>query len=472
MRLYEALKNIISENRLSFHMPGHKGGCGLYEGIESVLSFDITEIPGADNLHDPKTCILETEMAIADYYGAKESKILINGSTVGILSMILGTTRPGDKILVNRNAHKSVYNAIEINQLKPVYLYPKIDDYLGIPSNLSTSDLPSDRVLMEVKACVLTYPTYEGLCYDIGMIIEKCHQLGIVVLVDEAHGAHLVLDDNGPKSALKLGADVVVQSFHKTLPAMTQTAGLHFGKQSLLTDEQKARIEWYLGSLQSSSPSYVLMASVDQMLSVMERNGKIRYAQIKNDVETFKKRIQGLKSLKIHTFDTMDVTKLIVEIKPEYYNPSVWNGYKLSELLRNTYKIECEYDSKTFVLLILSICNTSENLVQLAYALKNMDDQCIKFNDLNAHIAPYKSVYQSISDSQHVLMSAYEAKTYVSEFVDIELCVGRISSEYVIPYPPGIPILVPGERIVKELNCLFPNTLEKLSVLAEPLIKK
>lgn len=472
MRLYEALKNILSENRSSFHMPGHKGGCGLYEGVDSVMAFDITEIPGADNLHDPQTCILETEMAIADYYGAKESKILINGSTVGILSMILGTTQPGDKILINRNAHKSVYNAIEINQLKPIYIYPKIDEYLGIPSDLSISDLPSDRDLMDVKACVITYPTYEGLCYDVGMIIEKCHQFGIVVLVDEAHGAHLVLDDNGPNSTLKLGADVVVQSFHKTLPAMTQTAGLHFGKQSLLTDEQEARIKWYLGSLQSSSPSYVLMASVDQMLNVMERDGKTRYSQIKSEILAFNKKILELESLRVHTFDSMDVTKLIVEIIPEYYNPTVWDGYKLSELLRANYKIQCEYDSKTFILLMVSICNASENLVQLAYALKSIDEKCIKVTNVNAHIPPYKSVYQSISDNKHIEMSAYESKKYASEFVDIGLCVGRIASEYVIPYPPGIPILVPGERIVNELNILFPNTLEKISVLAEPLTKK
>lgn len=472
MRLYETLKHILSEKRRSFHMPGHKGGCGLYSETDSVMAFDITEIPGADNLHDPHACILETELAIAEFYGAGQSKILINGSTVGILSMILGTTQPGDRILVNRNAHKSVYNAIEINQLNPVYIYPEIDDYLGIPNLLSVEDLPSDEDLREIKVCVLTYPTYEGLCYDISSIIDKCHQMGIIVLVDEAHGAHLVLDDNGPKSALQLGADVVVQSFHKTLPAMTQTAGLHFSKETLISDEQKSRIEWYLGSLQSSSPSYVLMASVDQMLDFIEYDGKARFLKIKNELTNFHKDIKELKSLKLHTFETMDMTKLILEIVPEYYKPDVWDGYKLSETLRNTFHIQCEYDSKTFVLLMYSICNDDEDLVQLGYALKTIDGEAQKFFDFNTSTVPYKSIYRLLSNNAHIEMNAFESKDYATEFVAVELSKGRIASEYVIPYPPGIPILVPGERIVSDLNILFPSDLHKIKVLIEPLTSK
>ncbi|HAS73750.1 MAG TPA: lysine decarboxylase, partial [Clostridiales bacterium UBA8960] len=195
MRLLKTLKQLNEDKRISFHMPGHKSGRDLFQGQQDLLSFDITEIPGADNLHDASGCILETEQAISNFYGSKQSKMLVGGSTVGILSMILGLTQHGDGILVNRNAHKSVYNAIEMNNLIPIYLYPEIDDDLGIPVSLHVDQI--DERLKSVKICVLTYPTYEGLCYPIEEIISGCKKHRIPVLVDEAHGAHLILNRDG-----------------------------------------------------------------------------------------------------------------------------------------------------------------------------------------------------------------------------------------------------------------------------------
>lgn len=466
MRLLKALKKIKDAQLISFHMPGHKNGRFLFNGAEPLLAYDITEIPEADHLHDAQGCILETEQMLAALYGAHRSRILVGGSTVGILSMILGTTQPGDKILLNRNAHKSVYNAIEMNGLIPVYLFPEMDDYLGIPTDLRINNLNFEQ---DVKICVLTYPTYEGLCYSIKDIIDKCHALNIPVLVDEAHGAHLFLHENGPKSSLDLGADLVVQSFHKTLPAMTQTAGLHFSKQSILTDFQLSRVDWYLKSLQSSSPSYLLMASVDSMLDVIQDVGMIRSQALAIQIESLYETIDALKCIGTHRFDSMDITKIILTIKKNYYKPGVSDGYTISNKLRYDYGIQSEYDSKTMVLLMTSFCNEASDFEALKAALIALDSQILNevsdYSAVEVASVNYKAIYDAISSNETYKIRAYDAVQLPSTSVSIDACIGEISAEYIIPYPPGIPILVPGERIHMETLELFKTEKTNINIL-------
>ena len=466
MRLLQALNQIKESQLISFHMPGHKNGRLLFNGLAQLLAYDITEIPGADHLHDAYECILETEQALAKIYGAQRTRLLVGGSTVGILSMILGTTQPGDKILMNRNAHKSVYNAIEMNGLIPIYLYPEIDDYLGIPTDLSSNNLV--ELAKDVKICILTYPTYEGLCYPILDWIDKCHALNIPVLVDEAHGAHLFLHDNGPKSALELGADIVVQSFHKTLPAMTQTAGLHFSNRSILTEYQLSRVDWYLKSLQSSSPSYLLMASIDNMIDVIQEVGLKRTEALAYQIESLYETIALLKCIGAHRFNCMDITKIVLMINRDYYKPGVIDGYTLSKRLRVEFGIQSEYDSKTMVLLMTSIGNEASDFEALKVALIQLDRNIIEeiadfsLDPIGEEFVKHEAIYGAKGTYR---MRAYDAVHLPNTLKPIEASIGEISAEYIIPYPPGIPILVPGERIHKETLKLFPVEKTHIKVL-------
>ncbi len=471
MRLLPALNSIIEERLISFHMPGHKNGRLLFNESEPLLAYDITEIPGADHLHDAHDCILETENALANIYNADRTRLLVGGSTVGILSMILGTTEPGDKILLNRNAHKSVYNAIEMNGLIPVYLFPEIDDYLGIPIELSVDNI--DELAKDVKICILTYPTYEGLCYSIKDVIDKCHALNIPVLVDEAHGAHLFLHENGPKSSLDLGADIVVQSFHKTLPAMTQTAGLHFSKRTILTERQLSRVDWYLKSLQSSSPSYVLMASVDNMINVIQSIGLRRSIALEHQIESLYETIETLKCIGTYRFSSMDMTKIVLAIKKEHYKPGILDGYVLSKRLRSEYGIQVEYDSQTMVLLMTSICNEASDFESLKVALIQLDSKLFEEMTgvfaagiiLNQPCVNYKEIYLAIASKGTYRLRAYDAVRLAKATVKLDASIGKISAEYVIPYPPGIPVLVPGELIQLETLLLFPTDITHINVL-------
>lgn len=471
MRLLPALNSIIEERLISFHMPGHKNGRLLFNGLEPLLAYDITEIPGADHLHDAQDCILETENALANIYNADRTRLLVGGSTVGILSMILGTTEPGDKILLNRNAHKSVYNAIEMNGLIPVYLFPEIDEYLGIPTNLPINNL--EELAKDVKICILTYPTYEGLCYSIKEVIDNCHALNIPVLVDEAHGAHLFLHENGPKSSLDLGADIVVQSFHKTLPSMTQTAGLHFSKRTILTEFQLSRVDWYLKSLQSSSPSYLLMASVDNMIDVIQNVGLRRSMTLERQIESLYDTIATLKCIGTHRFNSMDVTKIVLTIKKDFYKPNILDGYILSNRLRSEYGIQIEYDSKTMVLLMTSICNEASDFESLGVALMQLDSSFFKemtseYTMETANNEPYVNyleIYHAIASKGTYRLRAYDAVRLPKTLVKVDASIGKVSAEYVIPYPPGIPVLVPGELIQVETLLLFPSEITHINVL-------
>lgn len=468
MRLLEALGKIDNEKLTSFHMPGHKNGRLIGETLKPFLTYDITEIPGADNLHHSESCILETKIAIAEYYRSKMSEILVGGSTVGLISAILGATHRGDEILINRNAHQSIYNAIELQGLKPYFLAPEFDEHLGIPIGIDIQKLKIRIMDMEApKVCVLTYPTYEGLCYPIEDLIKTCHEAGIIVIVDEAHGAHLKLFGGLFKSSLELGADVVVQSFHKTLPAMTQSACIHFSKTNKLSSFQLDTILWHLKVLQTSSPSYVLMASIDGMLRVLQDKGSEYVEWLKARIETFYKKVFGLKTLKCYNLANQDISKIIISIAPEYYDDENWNCEILSDRLRSVYRIQVEYATKRMCLLMTSIANVDDDFVRLENALDQIDiaiDQQVVNSTIPLKF-PLGKAYESISDPSVHVIKSNEARNMARIRVPVNECAGQIAGEYVIPYPPGIPVIVPGERIIKESLQLIPETMKEIYIL-------
>jgi len=245
------------KNPLSLHVPGHKYGRLLdyskYSAYRGILQLDATELSGLDDLHSPEGVILEAEMLLSEAYGTERSYFLVNGSTVGNLAMILAVLQKGDIVLVQRNCHKSVLNGIELAQAKPVFLGPDYDEDWGVTGGVSP-EITARALAMYpgAKALIVTYPSYYGMVNDLQRIIKQAHDVNIPVLVDEAHGAHFISGGNFPKSALQFGADIVVQSAHKTLPAMTMGSYLHLNSKRIERD----RLEHYLHILQSSSPSY------------------------------------------------------------------------------------------------------------------------------------------------------------------------------------------------------------------------
>ena len=267
--IYEKLSAYSQSDYYGFHMPGHKRHL-VEEMPDLPYHLDITEIEGFDDLHHAQDLLLEAQERAADLYGAEETHYLINGSTAGILSAIAGVTRKGDTILVARNCHKSVYHAIYMNELNPVYLYPGFDSDLQLNTTISAEDVR--RALEEhptICAVVIVSPTYDGVVSDVEAVAEAAHERGIPLIVDEAHGAHFGFHPYFPENANAKGVDIVIHSLHKTLPAPTQTALIHLNGS--LVD--RTRVKNYLHMLQTSSPSYLLMAGIDGCVELLREKG-------------------------------------------------------------------------------------------------------------------------------------------------------------------------------------------------------
>lgn len=453
MGLLEALSKIKEEKRVSFHMPGHKNGKLIEAYMGQFLELDITEIPDADNLHDAMGCILETEQGLASYYGVRQSKMLVGGSTCGILAMILGTTKRGDGILINRNAHQSVYHAIALNDLVPHYLMPEVDEELGIARGIKLSDVQEVPFeALNIKTCLLTYPTYEGICYPIEDIIKHLKSIHVTVIIDEAHGAHLNMHPMGPKSTVAMGADYVVQSLHKTLPAMTQAAVVHFcGEQTYDED-----VAWHLKVLQTSSPSYVIMASMDAMLQVMVNEGKALARALEENVAYFYKKTSQLKHLDCKPRLNQDVSKIFLLIPNHLYHREKWNGFMLGEKLLQL-GIQVEYCNDRGCLLMTSIANTSDDFQKCYEALRMID---MDFpNTKEHHIVTYPYILP-----QRVFIPS-EIKSHPSERIKSSEALGRVAMEYITPYPPGIPLIVPGEIVSEDILRWILDNKEEITVM-------
>ena len=286
------LRNYADTDTYPFHMPGHKRNMA---GSENPYNIDITEITGFDDLHHADGIIKEAQQRAAKLYGADRCYYLVNGSTCGILSAISATTKKGDKIIVARNCHKSVYHALYLRELQPVYVYPEVSDY-NIQGQIRKEDI--QEILeqnTDIKAVIITSPTYDGVVSDIAEIAKLVHAYNIPLIVDEAHGAHFGLDESMPQNAINLGADCVIVSIHKTLPAFTQTA-------LLLVNEGKAdcqKIEEFLDIYETSSPSYILMAGIEKCIRVMTENSKELFARLNQNLDGFYKKMQALQKLHV-----------------------------------------------------------------------------------------------------------------------------------------------------------------------------
>jgi len=432
--LYDKLSEYCSKDYYPFHMPGHKRNF-LNGGISNAdlpYGIDITEIEGFDNLHDPKEILKECMEYAGQVYGSDKTYFLVNGSSCGILSAICGITDMRDEIIVARNSHKAVYHGIYLKELKPAYIYPEVIHDLGINGEIYLETVK--RAILEhphAKAVIITSPTYEGIVSDIANISKLVHEYNMILIVDEAHGAHFRYHDKFPRSALELGADIVVQSLHKTMPSLTQTALLHV--RSKLVDIKN--VEKYLKIFQTTSPSYILMASIDRCIRYMENNKDKIFPVYIDLLESFYTKSNQLKHINIDSYDNKDIAKLVISVKS--YNDGLEDSSKkitgtmMQKILLQQDRLEIEMAGVDYVLAMTSCMDTKEGFERLYLALEKID-RMLELNLVNENIIDNNSGIDEVNRK-------------------IDLLYGKTADDYIYIYPPGIPILVPGEICSREI---------------------
>lgn len=437
--LVEKLIEFQEKGPVSFHVPGHKYGMlsGLPSAMRAALSFDVTELNGLDDLHQPEEAIKEAQDKLSRLYKADASYFLVNGSTVGNLAMIYATCSAGDSVIVQRNAHKSIFNALELVGAKPVLVTPEWDEATASIGAVSNEQVAHAlRLYPAAKAVILTYPTYYGTTgNDLTEIIFTCHQQKVPVLVDEAHGAHFVIGDPFPKSALALGADVVVHSAHKTLPAMTMSSFLHINHTSLVSREQ---IEKYLGMLQSSSPSYLLMASLDDARAYAESYTDIDMKYFLKKRKEFIDQLVAIQGLRV--IESEDPLKLM--IRADHYS-----GFQLLNALEKE-NLYVELADPYQVLFILPLLKKAH--------FYQIDDVIIRLKRAIEWLSEHEEKIDAIDipkltrEITELCYNGNELKQFQGGWLSYEEVVGKVAATSIIPYPPGIPLVLAGERISQE----------------------
>lgn len=429
-KLYEKLIKYSRGRDYPFHMPGHKR---QMMSMEDPYRFDLTEIDGFDNLHESEGILKAEQERAAKLYSSEETHFMVNGSTGGLLAAIAGVLHPGDRVLVARNCHTSVYHGLELHHLKPVFLWPELDETCGIYQGISKKMVEEKlKKYPDIQAVILTSPTYEGILSDVTGICEAAHRRGIPCIVDEAHGAHLRWI--GIPDSVSCQADVVIQSLHKTMPALTQTALIHLNG-SLISKE---RIRRMLTFYQTSSPSYVLMASICQCMDWLELCGERSFDQYKTRLISFRKELEGLQNLHIYIPQgPYDWGKLVICTPGEDMN-----GRYLYNRLKDIYQLQMEMASSRYVLAMTTVGDEEDGLDRLLDALKETDKfyrpETLKINKIGHPVKAQKA------------MEIYEAAGGPVKRQKLYDSAGHVAGDYIYLYPPGVPLLVPGEVIQKE----------------------
>ncbi len=416
------------------HMPGHKRNRAFLP-VTDPVGIDITEIHGFDNLHAAEGILQDAMDRAAMLWRAKKSHFLVNGSSSGILAALSATLSTGGEVAMDRSAHKSAYHAIELRGLTPHYLSRPIVEEYGIKGSLSPHEV--ERVLCEnpqIGAVLITSPTYEGVVSDINAIAKVVHDHGALLIVDEAHGAHLGFSDAFPQSAVTSGADIVIQSLHKTLPTFTQSAILHICSERV----DAAKVAKYLSYYQTTSPSYLFMAAMDACVNLLREQGAELFSAYEARLSAFLAQMEGLSHIKLLKSDSpliwgFDPGKLYFSL-----GQTDLSGEVLGQILREEFCIECEMTTADGCLCMTSIADTDEGFDRLAKAIVTIDDR------LSARNAPTIPTLPPIPEM--ICPPAVAAERAVEE-VAVAQAKGRVAGEFVWAYPPDIPILVPGERI-------------------------
>lgn len=451
MNLQDIYREYNTKNIYPFHMPGHKRNTELMQ-MDNPYSIDYTEIDGLDNLHDAcahpyRDSIIANAMRRASrLFHSKMSFYLINGSSSGLIAGILALSRRGHRVLIPRNCHLSLYNALALGGVKPVYIYPSLDEQTGIYAQLDPKDV--EKAFEEhpdIKLVVVVSPTFNGVVSDIESIARIAHKHDALVMVDEAHGPHLSVSDYFPASAVVSGADLVIQSLHKTLPVLTQASILHICSDRV----DPEAIQRQLAVIESTSPSYILMASCDQCVDLLEKRGPELFEIYHQRLEHFSEQMKDLKHLTVlckgndHIEDhpnifRYDQGKIMVSTRGTNIT-----GAELYQILLDKYRLQFENKLNDLVLAMTSIADTQEGFDRLAEALLEIDST---LEDVEAPeripIRHNVITVPSLSPSE-----AYDLDPLLAPPED---SIGRIAREYVYAYPPGIPYIVPGEIITSD----------------------
>lgn len=435
--MYRRLMKIIEEKQThtKFHMPGHKGRPFTPTNWEA---YDTTELEGTDHLNDPKGILREMEEEISKVYQTKASILVVNGATSALMAALLGAFQPDDKVIVPRNAHRSVYSGLHLGRLKPIYLHPEMGLHGRYPLGVNREEL---AVLLErhpdVKGVVLTHPSYYGTCNDLASMAALCRKHETILIVDEAHGAHFPFSDNYPQSALELGADVVVHSTHKILSSLNPGALLHINSNKV----KETTLRRTLAMLQTSSPSYPVMLSIARSVEWMVEQGK--------------EQLDLLSKMHQWTRDELKETAFPLVRDLEEASGTIWDPAKLwicnqegireaGKRLLSEHKVELEWDDGVTLLAMAGAGSQEEDFYRLVAGLKAITPTAVEgpsmFEGLES-LVPYPDWDEDPLDP---LVGGEEMDVPLKE------ASGRRAADYLIPYPPGIPLVCPGERITKE----------------------
>ena len=453
--LVEGLLTHINEKYTGFHVPGHQGGKGV-DGILKVLldepfKADLTELPGLDSLHVPRDIIKEAQEMAAQLFKAGETFFMVNGTTGGLLTMINTACRPGEKLIIPRQAHQGVFGGIITSGAVPVYISPPdMSPEQQRIYNVSARDIEDALGKHpDAKAVLVNNPTYYGVCADLHKIREVTAQKGVLLLVDEAHGGHLSFHPDFPPGAAEADADIWVQSTHKTLGSLTQSSMFHIGKERI----DRERLVNMINIFQSTSPSYILLASLDAARRNLALKGR---GVLENTLAMAKKARSAFEDfgfilLPYHEGEfKLDLTKLAL-----FTDNFRETGVEIADILRKKFKIQVELYDRNHILLYLTLGHQERDLEILLNAFRELSknlhltDSCKKNLALNS-----KCTLPPIPPS---VLTPREAVNSATEKVPFDRAAGRISAQTLNLYPPGIPLLVPGELILSEVLEYFPE---------------
>jgi arginine decarboxylase len=449
--LFEKLMELAALKNISFHVPGHKNGRAYNElsPFAQLLDIDVTELPELDDLHQPEGVIAQAQILAASCFFAEQTFFLVNGSTVGNLALIMATCQPGDLILVQRNAHQSILHGCMLAQTRVGFLTPEWDEESGIPLHVSEQTIiRAIKQFPEAKAVFLTNPNYYGATQDLQPIAELVHQADMLLLVDEAHGAHLGYHPAWPRSAMQCGADAAVQSTHKMLASMTMTGMLHVQGARI----NRSRLQQVLRMLQSSSPSYVLMASLDLARARLAERGAPAFSMLQANIDWFH---QQMRDIAVSSFQTIrfdderalcahDPCKIILKM----------NGMTGNQLQQLLHQHGCltELADHQHVLLALSMETTRADLQTLLHVLSQIaSEQKSDLTTNTNHDGIINLINQLRFDDKmgpiSFSLNWLHDQEKVGHCCNLEDSVGLSSAQMITPYPPGIPLLFPGELI-------------------------
>lgn len=475
--LFDRLEEYGRGDIYPFHMPGHKRrGWGRLP--EEMYLRDITEIDGFDNLHQPEGLLRELQQHAAALYGAEESFYLVNGSTAGILSAVSAALPEGGRILMARNCHKSAYHAAYLRSLAVSYLYPPMLEEYDIFDGVSPGQV---REALEqepdIGAVLLVSPTYEGRISDIRRIAEAVHERNIPLIVDEAHGAHLGFFGDFGENSCRAGADLVIHSVHKTLPSLTQTALLHVNGGRV----DRGRLRRFLHIYQSSSPSYLLMAGIDNALRYVEEAGAEAFASFAARYGRLMEDLSACRCLRFLPPERyrQDIGKLLISTKM-----TEMSGKQLYDLLLEKYHLQPELAAETYVLAMFTVNDAEEGYERMKTALLEIDgelDRNAAQRRRQASCGPavcggvLSSAEPGASGGIRASSVAVSAGSGFSAdrlplarawdmekgYVGLAESAGRYAGEFVDLYPPGIPLLVPGEQITSQMIVNIRRCLER-----------